>query len=152
MKRGQKPSLRAAAIAAAAILIAWAPGCAPISGPAPSRPGDWIEVEGESAIHPLGPHGKRRAEAVEAAERDARRKIREHFAVAEVSPGLTVLQAMERDGYVWSKVLGSLEATRSHEQIEEDRERIKIRMRVDMNLIRDICLRKEAAPGPGETP
>ncbi len=150
MRHRSRPVSHSANSIAAAFILILATGCFSRSDYWDVRQRDWLVVTGEAVIQPLGPKGRRHADAVSAAEGEARKKFQEHFAVAEVNPGVTVLQAMERDAYVWSKVQGTLEATRSYKHIEEADERIVVYMRVDMDMIRDVCLRKEEAPGTGE--
>ena len=52
-------------------------------------------------------------QAMEMAEAEARRQIIDHFSEVELRPGHSILDAMNQDPYLYSKMIGELAATAS---------------------------------------
>jgi len=130
-------------------LLLWACQTRPKTPVSPTA--EWLEETGAAAVRDdVSPTALARHQAVQAAEADARLRILARLATTEVKPGRTVTQEMARDPYVWSRIMGLLDETRSHEQTWLDDGRVETWLKVDLDFIRRICLEgREAQPlGP----
>jgi hypothetical protein len=110
---------------------------------------DWGEAEGQAIVSNEKPHARARAKAIYRAEEEARSRVKAHFKDAPVGDGRTVFEAMASDEYCWSRIMGLLAATESYEQIDQDDGSVIVRMKVDMDYVRRICLHGEEAGALG---
>lgn len=122
---------------AAALLFPLACSTQPGTPPLLSDP---YEVSATVVPGLAGPPPQIRYNAIRTGENDCRNQIRDHFSQTKVEHGRTVLDFMAADAYVWSKVMELLKKTESHEQIDREDGKIEMRMRIDMDLVRHICL------------
>lgn len=147
--RTQKQRIRNLALLAPAILLA----CSTAPKEPISLTADWYEAGGEAIISDEKPRSWSRDRAIRIAEQSARAKIKEHFREVSLPNGQTILEAMTHDKYCWSKIMGVLAATKSHEQIDREDGSVAVLLRIDMDFVRRVCIRgKEAGVlGPRES-
>jgi len=101
--------------------------------------GEWIEATGTAYSPVSHPQGLARVKVVAAAEEDARAKIRRQFDQIEVAPGSTVLQAMEDNPYVWSRIMGMLKDTNAHETVIAPDGAVTVQLRLNKEQVLDIA-------------
>lgn len=107
--------------------------------------GPWIEAIGTAWSPQADPQGLARNRAIEAAEEDARAKIRVQFSQIEARPGVSLQKAMEDDPYVWSRIMGLLKATKSDQTEIDPQGKVTARVRLSLPQLREIAIYAEEA-------
>ncbi len=125
-------------------IVASLSSCASLSPQQPAS-GHWLQATGSAFAPVARPRGRVLKDATALAEEEARAKIRAKLQTIEIKPGVSIMQTMQDNPYVWSRIMGLMKATHASNQVVHDDGRVEVILRVNLDQIRDIAIYGEEA-------